>query len=203
MSDALQRAVAFWLGEVSPDPQRLCPSRDVFQARLDRLLGDLSRARFPAADAALLVAVAGEIGNNSFDHNLGRWQDVAGCWLDVDIAPRGVLVALADRGQGIFSSLNHINPDIQTEQQAVETAFSKTLSGRFPERRGNGLKFVRSVINAHPDRGLMCQSGTGKASCGGLVRVLEKDYEKITRGRTARGTITAVVWDRRSREGPP
>lgn len=196
MSHTLQRTVAFWLGETASDPQRLCPSRDVLQARLDRLLGDLGRTRFPTADAALLVAVAGEIGNNSFDHNLGRWQDAVGCWFDVDITPHGLLVAVADRGQGIFASLKPIDPGIQTEQQAVDTAFAKTLSGRFPERRGNGLKFVRGVINSHPNRRLICQSGAGQAGFGVLVPSLKTDYEKISSRRTARGTITVIQWNR-------
>jgi len=32
------------------------------------------------------------------------------------------------------------------DMEAVETAFTKRISGRLSEQRGNGLKFVRNVI---------------------------------------------------------
>ena len=34
--------------------------------------------------------------------------------------------------------------------EALKVAFTETLSGRFPETRGNGLKFVRSIIIGNP-----------------------------------------------------
>jgi hypothetical protein len=43
-------------------------------------------------------------------------------------------------------------------QEALTIAFERIVSGRRPERRGNGLKFVRSVIHAHADRGLVRRS---------------------------------------------
>ena len=33
----------------------------------------------------LIVAVAGEIGNNSFDHNLGKWPDSPGVFFGFDV----------------------------------------------------------------------------------------------------------------------
>ena len=47
--------------------------------------------------------------------------------------------------------------------EAVETAFTKRISGRSPEQRGNGLKFVSEKIqdnNWH----LYFQSGSGSCS---------------------------------------
>jgi len=34
-------------------------------------------------------------------------------------------------------------PELSTDEEAVRTAFTKVVSGRAPESRGNGLKFVR------------------------------------------------------------
>ena len=35
-------------------------------------------------------------------------------------------------------------------EQALKVAFTETISGRLPEARGNGLKFVRSIIIENP-----------------------------------------------------
>ncbi|MBU0502247.1 MAG: hypothetical protein ABIH69_05305 [bacterium] len=118
----------------SKDYQSL--SRDNFQAKLDNF--------FQEANDPLLAAVAGEIGNNSFDHNLGTWQDVTGVYFQHDANER--LLTIADRGQGIRKTLSRIIPDIKTDQEAIEIAFIQTISGRSPEQRGNGLKFVAAAV---------------------------------------------------------
>ena len=46
------------------------------------------------------VAVAGEIGNNSFDHNLGNWADMIGIFFYYDEKTHTII--LADRGQGVL-----------------------------------------------------------------------------------------------------
>ena len=111
-------------------------SRDVFQAKLDTLYQETKNP--------LLIAVAGEIGNNSFDHNLGSWQDIAGVFFRLFAKER--LMLIADRGQGVKQTLSRILPNIKSDKEAVEIAFTKVISGRSPEQRGNGLKFVASVV---------------------------------------------------------
>ena len=32
---------------------------------------------------SVIIAITGEIGNNSFDHNLGKWPDTPGIFLDM------------------------------------------------------------------------------------------------------------------------
>ena len=51
------------------------------------------------------------------------------------------MVVLADFGRGIRASLKSVF-NAKSDQEAVEIAFTKQLSGRAPEQRGNGLKFV-------------------------------------------------------------
>ena len=48
-------------------------------------------------------------------------------------------------------------------EQAVETAFTKRISGRSPEQRGNGLKFVSEAVQQNKWH-LYFQSGSGSCS---------------------------------------
>ncbi len=50
----------------------------------------------------------------------------------------------------------------------VDEDFTKVVSGRFPEKRGNGLKFVREVINCSKPRGLLACTGEGRLTFGQL-----------------------------------
>lgn len=195
MSDLINNVVGYWLGrKTPPDATYHCATRDIFQARLDSFLRLFLNQNKNANEASLLVAIVGEVGNNCFDHNLGQWTDVPGCWFGYALKSTSVSVALADRGQGILSSLKTVEPNLQDEQRAIELAFSKAVSGRFPEHRGNGLKFVRHVINGNPKRGLFCQSGAGNISFGELGNNIEKEmFLKIGKD-IARGTITLIRW---------
>ncbi|PIS29921.1 hypothetical protein COT42_04040 [Candidatus Saganbacteria bacterium CG08_land_8_20_14_0_20_45_16] len=127
-----------------------CNSRDVFTAKLDNL--------YQETNNSLMVAVAGEIGNNAFDHNLGSWLDVAGVYFRHFNNEK--IVVIADRGQGVRKTLSNIVPDIQTDKRAIEIAFTKTISGRSPEQRGNGLKFVAEAVKNN-NWELFFQSGAG------------------------------------------
>lgn len=53
---------------------------------------------------------------------------------------------LADRGQGILTTLHRVRPDLANDEQALFVAFTETITGRAPEGRGNGLKYVRAVV---------------------------------------------------------
>lgn len=132
---------------VEPFSDFYCRDISVFQARLTRLeseLGAVERLRkiFP-----LISAITGEIGNNSFDHNLGNWPDVLGIFFAHDLHKGNVV--LADRGQGILTTLRKVKPELVSHQDALHTAFTEVISGRSPEYRGNGLKFVRDVVTAN------------------------------------------------------
>lgn len=124
-----------------------CPTSAVFQARLTRMQDDFSRAGMDDDTVALTVAVAGEIGNNSFDHNLGNWLDVPGVFFGYHVDRK--IIVLADRGLGILGTLKRVRPELTTHQDALRVAFTEVVSGRAPEDRGNGLKFVRNVITTH------------------------------------------------------
>lgn len=137
-----------------------CESRDVFQAQLEVLYQTLKNP--------LLIAVCGEIGNNSFDHNLGNWRDLSGVYFEV--ADKDKIIVLADRGQGVRKTLSNVVSGLVSDLEAVKTAFVKTISGRNPEQRGNGLKFVASAFKKNPWE-LYFQSGHGtvRIAKGGIT----------------------------------
>ena len=132
---------------ITPEQDVYCQTRDVFQARLEKLQSSLQRA-LPSSATSLLSAIAGEIGNNSFDHNLGNWPDITGIYFAYNLDSR--VIVLADRGQGILATLKRVRPSLTNDNDALKVAFTETLSGRLPEARGNGLKFVRDVIVENP-----------------------------------------------------
>lgn len=59
---------------------------------------------------------------------------------------------------GILRTLQRVRSELITHQDALRVAFTEVVSGRAPEDRGNGLKFVRNVITTHPMK-LLFQSG--------------------------------------------
>ncbi len=140
-------------------PDFYCPDSSVFQARLTRLESELGGIRELSKIFPLISAITGEIGNNSFDHNLGKWLDIPGIFFAYDLASRKI--ALADRGQGILKTLKKIKPELTTHQKALYVAFNEVISGRAPEYRGNGLKFVRNVV-ADNKISLTFQTGDAK-----------------------------------------
>lgn len=146
-----------WAFEESDIPQKFyCPTSAVFQARLTEMQ-DIMNSNSGIKDITpLIVAVTGEIGNNSFDHNLGNWPDIPGVFFGYDVNKRQVV--LADRGQGILKTLKRVRPNLASDIEALKVAFTETVSGRAPEKRGNGLKFVRRVITENL-AGLFFQTG--------------------------------------------
>lgn len=121
-----------------------CPDSSVFQARLSKLESELGKIKEISAIFPLISAITGEIGNNSFDHNLGNWPDIPGIFFGYDLDKKEIV--LADRGQGILITLKRVRPKLTNHQDALEVAFTEIISGRAPEYRGNGLKFVREVV---------------------------------------------------------
>lgn len=150
---------AFSASPFSLFPDLYCETSDVFLARLQRLSAALESRQEIKDISALIVAIAGEIGNNSYNHNLGNWPDIPGIFFGYNLESRKIV--LADRGQGIFQTLKRVVPDLKNHSEALKVAFTEYISGRAPESRGNGLKFVRDVVLANPLR-LEFYSGDAK-----------------------------------------
>ncbi len=135
-----------------------CSTRDIFMARLDKIRGELQDEQF--LHVPLFIAIIGEIGNNAYDHNLGSWRSIPGVYFGFDAAEK--IAVIADRGQGVRKTLSRVRPELKSDAEALEVAFTMQISGRDPERRGNGLKFVRDVIQRQK-WSMTFYSGVGKA----------------------------------------
>lgn len=156
----------------------LCERSNIFQARLDRESKELfARAEY-AEIAPMIMAVAGEIGDNSFAHNIGNWPDTPGVFLGFD-AMRNIIV-LADRGRGVQKTLQRVRPELTNDHDALFVAFTEVVSGRAPEARGNGLKFVRKATQKYPI-GVFFQSGNAETTLepGREEFTISKSSERI------------------------
>jgi len=134
-----------------------CPDSSTFRARNDRLGRELKKQG--NQKSSIIHAITGEIGNNSFDHNLGSWSDIPGAFFSYNLKEREIV--LADRGQGILRTLKKVDPMLKNHSDALETAFTRVISGRSPEHRGNGLKFARRNIIKHKMK-LFFQTGNAQ-----------------------------------------
>lgn len=162
-----------------------CGTQDIFKARLDKLALVLDNDLDTKNMTPLIIAITGEIGNNSFDHNFGNWPDVLGIFFAYDLNKR--LIVLADRGIGIRATLLRVRPNIKDDLMALTIAFTERISGRAPEQRGNGLKFVKNVAIQNPI-GVSLQSGIAVAEIAkqnGVLKVHLAD-------RNIRGTLAII-----------
>ena len=79
---------------------------------------------------------------------MGNWPDTPGIYFSYDT--RNNFIVLADRGQGVLTTLKRVRPELDNSSTALKMAFTEKISGRQPEARGNGLKFVRYIITGNP-----------------------------------------------------
>lgn len=156
LNDLFGLARGWVLKDAEMPSQFYCSNSAVFQTRLTKMQDLLGEAQELSQIFPLIVAIAGEIGNNSFDHNLGSWPDTPGIFFAYDMHKKNIV--LADRGLGILATLKRVKPDLNTDGDALQVAFTEIISGRSPESRGNGLKFVRKIVSENPI-GLIFRTG--------------------------------------------
>lgn len=162
-----------------------CETSSKFQARLAKMEQALIKKPGFEKLYSLIVLVTGEIGDNSFAHNLGKWPDTAGIFFGYDLEKR--IIVLADRGLGVLETLRQVRPELPSHVAAVEVAFTEFISGRAPEKRGNGLKLVRDVVSTQPID-LVFMSGDAEVRMKGSDKIF-----RVTRGeRTLRGCLAKI-----------
>lgn len=182
---SLAQAWASAPGETALSSDLHCQTKDLFETRLRALQRDLATLPDLAGSFQLIVAVVGEIGNNAYDHNFGNWPDVQGIFFGYDVGKR--YVVLADRGSGVLATLSRVKPSLTTDADALHTAFTEVLSGRAPEQRGNGLKFVRQIIRRY---GWQLMFGSGKATLA--YDQSKDDLVPVPATQDVRGTIAMM-----------
>ncbi len=151
-----------WVSTAEPkEPEDIfyCSNSLTFQSRVMKLENNLGQITELKNTFPLISAIVGEIGNNSFDHNLGNWTDIPGIFFGYDLEKKEII--LADRGQGILKTLQRVRSSLVSDEQALRVAFSEIISGRAPEARGNGLKFVKNIVVAN-DIKLLFRTGSAE-----------------------------------------
>lgn len=184
-SDLMKFAFEWIQGGVEFPGTFYCPTSSIFNARLTKMQNALMQKPGFEKLYSLIVLVAGEIGDNSFAHNLGKWPDVSGIFFGYDLNKQ--IIVLADRGLGILETLRQVRPELPSHIAAVEVAFTEFISGRAPEKRGNGLKLVREVIMERPID-LFYASGDAEVRLKGPDKVF-----RVTRGQSIlRGCLAKI-----------
>jgi hypothetical protein len=164
----------------------ICETRSSFNGRLASYESLLKR-EFSEDCLYLVSSSLGEIGNNCFDHNLGFWQGDAGCLFVRDQK----FALICDRGRGIKESLSLVYSLAQDDIDYISVAFSKIISGRAPEKRGNGLKFVKKNILSC-NLGILCVSGHDFFHLG---KPMDDCCRQLISSKSANnGVLTYVYW---------
>src|SRR3989338_5477778 len=182
----LMKFAAEWIEDGIEFPGTFyCPTSSTFNARLQKM--EYALIRKPGFEKlySLITLVTGEIGDNSFAHNLGKWPDTPGIFFGYDLDQR--IIVLADRGLGILETLRQVRPELPSHVAAVQVAFTEFISGRAPEKRGNGLKTVREVVIQQPIN-LFFTSGDAEVRMQGIDKVF-----RVTRGQgLVRGCLAKI-----------
>ena len=179
----------YWVTQsVAPEipSEYYCETSDQFTARIDRLAADLKEA-LGENFGSLVSVIAGEIGDNSFAHNIGNWPDIPGILFAIDLAHHRIV--LADRGQGVRTTLQSSIPDINSDREALIIAFTKRVSGRIYEARGKGLKLVRQVVAKYPIH-LVFRSGDAQLRIGP-----NNDHINTSSAPYLRGCLVIIDFD--------
>jgi len=152
--EILDTVIAEMINCFREDGECFSKTRDIFTVRIQSYILETKKY--------LEAAIIGEIGNNTFDHNFifeNRFPGGAYC----NLAYKQKYTVLADYGRGVKQSLLPVLPFLNYDLEAVEAAFTKRISGRSTEQRGNGLKFVAETIQQN-NWHLYFQSGSGCCS---------------------------------------
>lgn len=128
-------------------PRFYCSDSSIFKARLSRLESELQLDPALKDSFSLVTSLVAEIGNNSFDHNIGNWPDMPGIFFGYDLSKRKII--LADRGRGVLATLKSVRSSLSNDKDALNVAFTEVVSGRSLEARGNGLKYVKKVVTEY------------------------------------------------------
>jgi DNA-binding transcriptional MerR regulator len=187
LSDLFQLAKDWAILQKEIPEQFYCQNSGIFQARITKMETLMIENKDAKKLFSLLTSIAGEIGNNSYDHNLGQWPDIPGIFFAYDLNKKQIV--LADRGVGVLETLRKVKPELKDHAHALQTAFTEIISGREPESRGNGLKYVKSVISGNPIS-LIFQSGDTKL----LLKGNSQDMGIENAPESIRGCLALITY---------
>lgn len=187
MNDLLKLAKDWVVSNTEFPESYYCQNSAIFLGRITKMETLLMANKDTKDLFSLIVSVAGEIGNNSYDHNIGQWIDAPGIFFGYDLNKKQIV--LADRGVGVLQTLKRVKPELKDHAQALRVAFTEVISGRTPEARGNGLKYVRNVISKNPIN-LMFQTGDAILTMQGNSADMHIEYAS----ETIRGCLVLITY---------
>ena len=119
-------------------------------ANKDMIATALADSKIGEDEIDTIIALLGEVIDNAFSHNLGKWDPIIGpvvIFLMQHNQQEGKLhFSVCDFGIGFLGTLKHNYPDLKTEGEAILRALSPEVTGRDPQRGGNGLNFLRENV---------------------------------------------------------
>lgn len=122
-----------------------CNYRDEFDGRLPRFMQIFQNFGLDINNAAQATTLIGELGNNTFDHNLGSWPtDISGNIIIAQNYPKlkKIQIVVGDPGVGFLGSMQPAYPELTNDLEAIKKGLSG-FTGRIGEKRGNGLKLIQ------------------------------------------------------------
>jgi len=165
-----------------------CSTRDQFDGRLGRFVSMFQHFGMNENEAKRATSLIGELGNNTFDHNLGNWPtDVSGCIIAAQNYPnlKRIQVAVGDPGVGFLGSLKAAFPELSSDIEAIKKGLGGN-TGRIGEVRGNGLRIIQSWTIDNFSGMLAILSGEG------FVQV-EKDRMMEKKANKVLGTVAQIM----------
>lgn len=166
--------------------EHFCNTRSEFNGRLFSY-ETILKNKFSEDCLYLITSSFGEIGNNCFDHNLGYWKDEPGCLFIRNES----YCLIADRGQGVKSSLSKVYTLQSEDDSYLSVAFSRVITGRAPEKRGNGLKFSKRSLSKC-NLNLYCSSNSEQIYLGAFEKEFENPF--LNSQLSFQGTLTFIYW---------
>lgn len=121
-----------------------------FYGEYENIFEEFSKIGFSQNNAALITSSIGEIIDNAFHHNLGRWNSSFGplvILLAQNIADKKEInISICDFGVGFMETLRKNYHELQSEAEAIELAIKPKVTGRLNKMGGNGLVYLQKNI---------------------------------------------------------
>ena len=121
-----------------------------FYSSCEDIITLLINSGFEEDLALLLLSSLGELVDNSFFHNLGKWSTELGplVFLLMQNLPekKEFNISVADLGIGFLETLKRNYPEVSSEEEAIKLALKENTTGRIEKRGGNGLLFLQNNI---------------------------------------------------------
>ena len=121
-----------------------------FYTNEEKIENALKRMKVKESDISLITSSLGEVIDNAFSHNLGKWSPATGpmvvFFMQEYPQEKKLCFAICDLGVGFFKTLHNNYPHIKTEEEAIAHALRPDVTGRENKKGGNGLTYLKKNV---------------------------------------------------------